>query len=139
MKTFVYRLLAVGLLLCQVLTSCYSYRNTTRSGELSPPELASQFKPGKLYKVTSSSGDETKIRVTGMDDTYLYGTIYTLDYAGNTMKAPDSAVPLDQIVKVKEKKLNVLLTIGVVVVPVALSFYIVSETCCDFNPFPNGL
>ena len=110
------------LLLCQMLTSCYSYRSVLSETDLSSSTLLPKITLGNVYLVKFRSGEEKRMKVMQVDDNYLYGTLYTDNPNGKTLKAPDTMLPFNQIADVKEKNSNTALTVAAVVVPAALLF-----------------
>lgn len=126
MKGRIVRPLALVLLLCQLLTSCYSYRSVISSSAATT--LALQVTPGKTYLIELKSGEEKRMKVLQVDEKNLYGTYYTDNPNGRTLESPDTILPQDQIADVKEKQAYNLLTVVAVVVPLGLLVIIASTT-----------
>ena len=120
MKATFIRQLAIVLLLCQMLTSCYSYRSVLSESDMSSASPIINVTTGNVYLVKYKTGEEKSMKVMQVDDNYLYGTLYTDNPNGKTLKAPGTMLPLNQVADVKEKKSNPALTVAAVVVPVAL-------------------
>ena len=131
MKATFIRQLDIVLLLCQMLTSCYSYRSVLSGTDLSSATLLPKITLGNVYLVKYKSGEEKNMKVLQVDENYLYGTLYTDNPNGKTLEAPDSMLPLNQVADVKEKKSAPVLTLAVVVVPVALLVIL----AVNVNPF----
>ena len=120
MKATIIRQLAIVLLLCQMLTSCYSYRSVLSESDMSSASPIIKVTSGNVYLVKYKTGEEKSMKVMQVDDNYIYGTLYTDNPNGKTLKAPGTMLPLNQVADVKEKKSNPALTVAAVVVPVAL-------------------
>ncbi len=108
------------------LTSCRSYtRNLTRGHEVSPAFLSNVFEPGKSYKIKLKNNEVFKIDVTSVASDSLHGVFHYM--AGTRIRKGESRVLLDDIIEVNERKLDILKTALVVVVPVAVIAAIVSQ------------
>lgn len=116
-KLFLFSLLSI------LLSSCFTSKSLTKKGEPVTMETLRSMQPGKLYTVKFKDGWKLQIYVDSVGAEKLTGATKGWSNTGRLIKKPYEekvAYFQEQAVKIYRKKFNPVLTVIVVVVPIAI-------------------
>ena len=109
-----------------LLTCCRSYtRSVTRAHEVNPEFLRTVLQEGETYKIKLNNESEYKVKVVSVAQDSLYGSFYFM--SGERMRKTESRLSLRDIVEVNEARIDVVKTVLLIAVPVAIGAIIVSR------------
>lgn len=105
------------VLMSQLFISCFSYKPLVKKqSSKSMTEIVGKAKINTLHMVKLKTGVSVKIKIKGVDDESIYGTLYQKDAMGAEHLYENDIIDISSIDDIKVRKV----AIGVIAVPIVI-------------------